>query len=145
MAATSVFVQHTILQCYTQGASYISAEPSRSTPYKLVLHAVIYATRDFNRNSLQLADIAETDEDLRGTGLSRPRQKPPEHPPSSEQTTGEHDLLEDPEMLMDTTPAVGGVIEDLSGKFKYYLIIPPPHSQLPIHVIFEILNKAFSM
>ena len=46
---------------------------------------------------------------------------------------------------MDTTPtpAVGGVIEDLAGKFKYYLIIPPPHSQLPIHVIFFIVNKAF--
>ena len=47
---------------------------------------------------------------------------------------------------MDTTPAVGGVIEDLAGKFKYYsIIIPPPHSQLPIHVNFYILNKAFFM
>ena len=45
---------------------------------------------------------------------------------------------------MDTTPAVGVVTEDLAGKFKYYSIIfPPPHSQLPIHVIFYILNKAF--
>ena len=46
MAATSVFVQHAVLQRYTQRALYISAEPSRTTPCKLVLHAVIYATRD---------------------------------------------------------------------------------------------------
>ena len=47
---------------------------------------------------------------------------------------------------MDTTPAVGGVTEDLAGKFKFYsIIIPPSHSQLPIHVIFYILNKAFFM
>ena len=134
MAATSVFVQHAVLQRYTQGASYISVEPARSTPYKLVLHAVIYATRDFNRNALQLAEIAETDEDLRGTGLTRPRLKPPdppEHPPPSRETTGEHSLLEDPEMLMDTTPSVGGVIEDLAGKFKYYLIIPNPSPNYP--------------
>ena len=86
------------------------------------------------------------DEDLSGTGISRPRQKPQEDPPPSEETTGAHDLLEDPELLMDTTPAVGGVTEDLAGKFKYYsIIIPPSHSQLPIHVIFYILNKAFFM
>ena len=54
------------------------------------------------------------DEDLSGTGISRPRQKPQEDPPPSEETTGAHDLLEDPELLMDTTPAVGGVTEDLA-------------------------------
>ena len=46
MATTSVFVQHAVLQRYTQRASFISAEPSQTTLCKLVLHAAIYATRD---------------------------------------------------------------------------------------------------
>ena len=45
---------------------------------------------------------------------------------------------------MDTTPAVGGVTEDLAGKFKCYsIIILPPHSQLPIHVIFLYSKQGF--
>ena len=63
-----------------------------------------------------LTEIAETDQDLSGTGIQRPLQtsssNPP--PPADQPSTSTSDLP-DAEELMESTPAPSTMAEQLSG------------------------------